>query len=108
SQQVGHMLRGVPRGVSRCHQHFAKSKLIAISYFFWRKAVFSAAFATGVNLRGFDSRAELARTAHKIGVNMGLENMSDSEPRFTRHVHVNIYIGSRIEHCPHPFIVITE
>ena len=43
-----------------------------------------------------------------IGVNVGLENVSNSESRFTRHVHVNIYICSRIEYCSHTFIIITE
>src|SRR4030088_3275557 len=95
-QQIGHVLRRMPRSMPRRDEHFAKCETIAILYLFWSKAVFSAAFSAGINLGRFKTRAKLARTADQIGMNMRLEDMRDSEPRFACHLNINLNIGSRI------------
>src|SRR4029453_10144709 len=41
-------------------------------------------------------------------MNMRLENVRDSKPRFARHLDINFNIGSRIENRPYSFIVVTK
>src|SRR5262249_5971408 len=96
----------MPRGMPGCDQYFAKFEAIAALYFFGPKAVLSATFSTRVDLRGFKTRAKLARTADQIGMNMRLENVRNSESCFAGHVNIDVDIGSRIENCSYSFIVV--
>jgi hypothetical protein len=41
-------------------------------------------------------------------MNMRLEDMRDSEPRFACHLNVNLNIGSRIENRSHTFVVVAK
>ena len=102
------MFRSVTRCVSRSDEHFTKFKTIAISYFFVRETVFCTAFVARINLRRFQPRAQFARPAYKIGMNMRFENMRDREADFARHVHINIDICSWVEDCSHSFVIIAD
>ena len=107
-QQIRHVLGRVAGSMPRRHQHFAECESIAIFYFFGLEAVLSAAFTAGINPGRFQPRAELARTAHQIGMNMRLEDMRDGKARFARHIDINIDICSRIENRSDPFVIVTE
>src|SRR6184192_3584814 len=96
------------RSMPRRHDHFAERETVAILYLFWLKAVLCASLSAGVNLRRIQSRTQFARTAHKIRVNMRLENVCDREPSFARHVHIDIDICSWIEHCSHSLVIIAD
>ena len=69
----------MPRRVARRYDHFAKFKSVAILDFFGVKTLLCAALAAGVNLCRFQSRAQFARAAHQIGMNMGFENVRDDD-----------------------------
>src|SRR5205807_1261696 len=94
-KQIGNVLRRMPWSMPRGYDHFAKSKSIAIFYFLRSKTVFCAAFSAGVNLRRFESRAELARAAHQIGVNVRLKNVCDGHAGLARRLDVNIAVSAR-------------
>src|ERR1700757_157223 len=100
-QQIGHVLRRMPRSMPRCDEHLAKRETIAVFYFFRPKAVLGASFSTGIDPGRFKTRAKLARTADQIGVDMRFEDMRDSEPGFARHLNINFNVGSRIENRSH-------
>src|SRR5213076_2494449 len=95
-KQIRHMLGRMSRRVARRDNHFAKFKSLAILDFLRAKTVLCAALAAGVNLCRFQLRAQFARAAHQIGMNMGLENVRDSEAGLTRRFNVNVAISSRI------------
>ena len=107
-QQIGHVLRRMPRSMPCRDEHFAKRETIAVSYFFRSKAVLGPAFSTGINLRRFKTRAKLARTADQIGMDMRLEDMRDSEPGFACHLNINLNVSSRIENRSDSFVVVTN
>ena len=60
----------------------------------------------GKNLGRVKARAELPRTAHKIGMNVRLENMCNGHARLSRHVDVNVAVRPRIEHRRHAIVVV--
>src|SRR4029077_17454397 len=107
-QQIGHVLRRMPRSMPRSDQHLAKRETIAVFYFLGPKAVLGAAFSTGINLRRFKTRAKLARTTDQIGMNMRFEDMRDREPGFAGHLNINLNVSSRIENRSDSFVVITK
>ena len=107
-QQIGHVLRRMPRSMARCYEHFAKCEPIAVLYFFRSEAVLSPAFPAGINLCRFKTRTKLARSADQIGMNMRLQDMRYGEPRFACHLNINIDIGSRIENRPDSFVIIAK
>jgi hypothetical protein len=98
----------MPRGVTRCYDHFAKFKSVAVFDLLGVKTVLRAAFAAGVNLCRFQSRAKLARTTHQIGVNMGLENVRDNDTRVPRRFNVNVAISSRIKDRRYSFVIVAD
>ena len=98
----------MPRRVARRYHHFAKCKSIAIFYFLRSKTVFCPAFSTGVNLRRFESRAELARATHEVGMNMRFKNMRDGHPSFTRRVDINIAVRAWIKNRGDSFIIVAD
>ena len=49
-QQIRHVLRRMPRSMTRRHEHFAKRETVAILDFLGIEAVLSAAFTAGINL----------------------------------------------------------
>ncbi len=72
------------------------------------EAVLCAAFATGVNLRRVEPRAQFARTTHQIGVNMRLENVRDRYAGFASCIDVNVAVRARIEHGGNSFVIIAD
>src|SRR5262249_53245997 len=98
----------MPRGVARGYDHFAKFKSIAILDFLGVKPVLCPPLAAGVNLCRFQSRAQFARAAHQIGVNMGLENVRDSYAGLPRRFNVNVAIGSWIKDRRHSFVIVAD
>jgi hypothetical protein len=94
--------------VFRRDDDLAKLKTIAIFHPFIFKSVFRATFVAGINLRRFQSRAEFARAAHQIGMDMRFENVRDGDTGFARHVDVNVAIGTRIKNRSHAFIIIAH
>ena len=61
-----------------------------------------------VNLRRIQPRAEFARTAHQIGVNVGFENVRYRDAVLARHVDVNVTVRAGIENRSDSFVVITD
>ena len=94
--------------VSRSDEHFAKLEAIAVFYLLVFESVLGPAFAADINLGRFQTRAELTRTAHQIGMNMRFEDVRDRHAGFSRHVDVNVAIWARIEHGGNAFIVVTD
>jgi hypothetical protein len=92
----------MPRG----DHDFAKGESIAIFYFLRGKTVFCAAFSAGVNLRRFESRAELARATHEVGMNMRFKNVRDGHACFARRLDVNIAVRAWIKYRRNSFIII--
>jgi len=72
------------------------------------EAVLGAALVARKNLRRFNTRTQLARTAHQVGVNMRLKNMRNRETCFARHIDVNIAVRSRIENRGDAFVIISD
>src|SRR5215510_7105974 len=108
SQQIGHVLRRMPGGVTRRYDHFAKFEAVAIFDFLVVETVLCAALAAGVNFCRVQSRAEFARAAHEIGMNMGFENVRDSNPGLPRRFNVNVAISSWIKNRCYSFIVVAD
>ena len=98
------MTRRVPCG----DKDFTKLEAIAVFNFLVFESVLCPAFAADINLRRFQSSAELARTAHQVGVDVRLENMGDSDARFPRHVDVNVAIRTWIEHRRDAFVIVAD
>ena len=48
------------------------------------------------------------RAAHQIGMNMGLENVRDSDAGLTRRFNVNVAISSRIKDRRHSFVIVAD
>jgi hypothetical protein len=94
----------MPRG----NYDFAECESIAIFYFLRGETVFCAAFSTGVNLRRFQSRAELARATHEVGMNMRLKNVRDGYTCFARRLDVNIAVRAWIKYRRNSFIIVAH
>src|SRR5262244_575466 len=107
-QQIRHVLRRMPWRVASRYDHFAKLKSVAIFDFFGVKTVLCPALAAGVNLCSFQSRAEFARTADQIGMNMGFENVRDTDACLPCRLNVNVAIGSRIKYRSHSFVIVAD
>src|SRR6266566_2281213 len=90
------------------HEKLPEGEAIAIVHFLMFESVLGAAFVTRKNLRPFNTRTQLARTAHQVGVNMRLKNMRNRETCFARHVNVNIAVRSRIENRGDAFVIISD
>ena len=78
SQHIRHMLGRMPRCVACRDDNRAELKSVAILDSFGRNRT-RAALAAGVNLCRFHPRAQLARAAHQIGMNVRLENVRDED-----------------------------
>ena len=102
------MLRRMPRGVSRRDDHFAKCESVAIFDFLGVKPVLCAALAAGVNLCRFQSRAQFARAAHQIGMDMSFKNVRDDDASVARGFNVNVAISSRIKDRRHAFVIVAD
>src|SRR5215831_3643865 len=98
----------MPWRVARGYDHFAKLKSVAIFDFFGAKTVLCPAFAAGVNLCSFQSRAEFARTADQIGMNMGFENVRNTDACLPGRFNVDVAISSRIKYRRHSFIIVAD
>ena len=102
------MLGRMSRRVARRDNHFAKFKSLAILDFLRAKTVLCAALAAGVNLCRFQSRAQFARAAHQIGMNMGFENVRDNDAGVPRRFNINVAISSRIKDRRHSFVIVAD
>src|SRR5262249_2598399 len=107
-RQIRHVLRRMPRGVACRYDHFAKLKSVAIFHFFGVKTGLCPTLPAGVTLCSFQSRAEFARTADQIGMNMGFENVRDTDACLPRRFSVNIAISSWIEDRRHSFVIVAD
>jgi hypothetical protein len=96
----------MPRGVARRYDYFAKFESVAIFDFLGVKTVLCAALAAGVNFCRFQSRAQFARAAHQIGMDMGFENVGDDDAGVPRRFNVNVAIGSRIKNRRYSFVIV--
>ena len=94
--------------VSRGDDHFTESERVTIFYFLVLESVLGPAFAADIYLRRFQTRAELARTAHQIGMDVGLENVSDGQTGLARHLDVDVTVRARIENGRDAFVVIAD
>jgi hypothetical protein len=94
--------------VARRYDHFAKFKSVAIVDFFRVETVLRTALAAGVNLCRFQSRAQFARAADEIGMNMSFENVCDSDAGLPRRFDVNIAISSWIKNRRHSFVIVAD
>src|SRR5437016_530644 len=108
SQQIRYVLRSMSRGVPRGHQHFAKCELIAVSYLLGVEPVLCPAFAAGINLRRFQLCAQLARTTHQIGMNMGFKNVRDDHAGFACRLDVDIAVRTPIKYRCDSFIIVAD
>ena len=107
-QDVRDMLGCVPRCVPRRHQCLAESELVALLQFLMFELVFRATFVAHVNVRGIETRLQLARTTHEIGVDVRFENMRNRDACFTCHVDVNVAVRARIENGGNTFIIVAQ
>jgi hypothetical protein len=94
--------------MSRNYEKLPEGEAIAIVYFLMFEPVLGAAFVTRKNLRRFNTRTQLAGTAHQVGVNMRLKNMRNRETCLARHIDVNIAVRSRIENRGDAFVIISD
>src|SRR5262249_7354333 len=107
-QQIRHVLRRMPWRVAGRYDHFAKLKSVAIFDFLGVKTVLCAPLAAGVNLCGFQSRAEFARPADKIGMNRGLKIVGNTDACLPRRFNVHVAISSWIEYRRNSFVVVAD
>ena len=70
--------------------------------------VLCAALVAHIDVGGIEPRLQLARAAHEIGVNVGLENVRDRNLRLPRHLDVDIAVRARVENCRDPFFIVAE
>src|SRR5262245_48325592 len=98
----------MPCGVACGYDHLAKCKSVAIFDPLGVKTVLCAALGAGVNLCRLQSRAEFARAAHQIGMNMGFENVCDADAGVPRRLNVNVAISPRIKDRRHSFIIVAD
>src|ERR1043166_3684479 len=98
----------MPWRVACRHDHFAKYESVAILDLFRVKSVLCASLAAGVNLCSFQSRAQFARSAHQIGMDMRFENMRDDDARVPRRFNVNVAISSRIKHRRYTLVIVAH
>src|SRR5215475_14153 len=98
----------MPRGMARRHNHFAECESFAVFDFFGIKTVLCAPFTAGVNLCVFQSCAELTRSAHQIGMNMGFKDMCDNDAGVPGRFNVNIAISSRIEYRRDSLVIVAD
>src|ERR1700737_1853306 len=89
-------------------EHFAKGEGVTVFDFLVLESVLGPPFAADINLRRFQTRAELARTAYQIGMDMGLENVGDGQAGLARHLDVDITVRARIENGRDAFIIIAD
>src|SRR5262249_57884873 len=102
------VLRRMPWRVTGLYDHFAKLKSVAIFDFFGVKTVLCPALGAGVNLCSFQSRAEFARTANQIGMNMGFENVGNTDACQPRRFNVHVAISSRIKYRRNSFVIVAD
>src|SRR5262252_5998795 len=98
----------MPWRVARGYDHFAKLKSVAIFDFLGVKTVLCPTLSAGVNLCAFQSRAEFARTADQIGVNMGFKNVGNTDACLPRRFNVHVAISSRIKYRRHSFVIVAD
>src|SRR5215212_9391585 len=98
----------MPRSMARRYDHFAKRESVAIFDFFGVKTVFCAALAAGVDLCHIQSRAQFARAAHQIGMDMRFKNVRDNHAGVPRRFNVNVAISSRIKHRRYSFVIVAH
>ncbi len=102
------MLRRMTGSMSRNHEKLPEGEAIAVVHFLVFESVLGAAFIARKNPGRFDTRAELARSAHQVGVNMRLKDMRNRKTCFARHIDVNVAVRSRIENRGDAFVIISD
>src|SRR5215469_15789530 len=102
------MLGRMPWSMPRRHDYFAKCETVAVFDFLRLKTVLCTAFPARVNPGGLKSRAQLARTAHQIGVNVRLKDVCDGDAGFAGSLYVNIAVRARIEHSSNPLVIVAD
>ena len=86
----------------------AEVELIAVLHLLIVESIFRTTLLTEINFGRLNPAGQFPRAADQISVNVGLENVRNSDVLCARHLNVNVNIGSRIEDCRHAFVVITN
>ena len=107
-QNIGHVLGRMTWCMPRHNNRFAECETIAVFHFLLFELVFRAAFVTDVNFCRIGSRAEFARTAHQVRVNVRFENVRDRYFRLAGHVDVDIHVRSRVKDRGDAFVIIAQ
>src|ERR1043165_6455266 len=89
-------------------QDFAKFEAVAVLEFLDFELVLRTTFVARENSCRLKPRAQLARTAHQISMNVRFENVRDGHARFPGHLDENVAIRTRIEDRRYSLIIVTH